>query len=253
MDQLAKKPSLMKRLLSAWSRHGAGGFLQLIGKNISYYSGELLSGRLFRKSEGGISEFDRAYGAETEGIREVGSLDIESENARHAVRYQPSPHGVASKILHGLPIDHRQYTFLDFGAGKGRLLLIAAEFPFQAVIGIEFSRELCEVAKNNIDSIAADMRVASRIECQHADVTAFPLPDTPLVCYFYNPFDAVIMQVVVDRLATSLKRVPREVYVVYVHPEHRALFEAVGRWQLIEEDEFHVVYRVRQSRLPRTP
>ena len=195
-----------------------------------------------------------AYGAETEGIREVGSLDIASDNARHAVRYQPTPHEVASKILHGLPIDHGQYTFLDFGAGKGRILLIAAEFPFQAVIGIEFSRELCQVAKNNIGNIAHEMRVALRIECQHADVTVFPLPDTPLVCYFYNPFDSVIMQVVIDRLAASLKHTPREIYIVYVHPEHRALFELAGCWQIVEEDEFHVIYRVRLLQLrPGTP
>lgn len=245
--------SLLNRLFSAWRRHGAAGFLRLIGKNVSYYTGELVSGRIFRKHGEDNSEFDQAYGTDTENIREVGSLDIKSDNARYAVRYQPSPHDLAHKIIHGLAIHHDQYTFLDFGAGKGRVLLIAAELPFQAVIGIEFSSELCAIANNNIAKIAPEMRAASKVECQLADATAFPLPETPLVCYFYNPFSAVIMKEVMDRLIASLKHKPRDIYVIYVHPEHRAIFDNAGYWDIVGEAEFHIVYRSRPHELETAP
>jgi hypothetical protein len=49
-----------------------------------------------------------------------------------------------------LNIDPRNFTFIDFGSGKGRVLLIAAGLPFKAVVGIEFSRELHEIAVQNI-------------------------------------------------------------------------------------------------------
>lgn len=244
--------SLIKRFSSAWKRHGVIGFASLLGKNITYYMGELLSGRLFRPVEQLTSEYDETHGTDTEGIREIGSLDIESDNARHAVRYQPSPPNLARQLIHGLAVKHHQFTFLDFGAGKGRVLMLAAELPFKAVIGVEFSRELCAVANRNLSTLPGEKRVAARIECQHADATAYPLPETPLVCYFYNPFGALIMQTVVDRLVASLAAHPREVYVIYLHPEHRAIFEATGCWEISTEGEFHIVYRPRpQNTLPR--
>ena len=41
-------------------------------------------------------------------------------------------------------------VFIDIGSGKGRVLLIAAEFGIKEVRGIEFSPVLCEIAKKNI-------------------------------------------------------------------------------------------------------
>jgi hypothetical protein len=70
-----------------------------------------------------VSEFDYAHGAGTGDICEVGSLDIVfSENARHAKRYQPSPHHWGTEIIRGLALGHAHFSFLDFGAGKGRII-----------------------------------------------------------------------------------------------------------------------------------
>jgi SAM-dependent methyltransferase len=239
---------IVKRLYSAWRRHSLGTLIQLIVKNIFYYLKELLSGRLFGESEEKKSEFDGTYGTDTEKIREIGSLDIASQNAQHAVRYQPSPQNFAAELIHALPIDYSQFIFIDFGAGKGRVLLIAAQLPFAAVIGIEFSQELCAVAIDNISKIVPNKR-AGRVECYYNDVTLYPLPESPLVCYFYNPFDRLIMQAVVDRLASSLKDKPREIYIIYVHPEHRAIFDAEAYWDAIDESSLHVIYHSRLDKL----
>lgn len=240
---------IVRRLYSAWSRHSLGTLCQLIVKNIFHYLKELLSGRLFLKSADQRSAFDIAYGTDTENIREIGSLDIDSKNARYAVRYQPSPQAFATEIIHALSINYSQFIFLDFGAGKGRVLLIAAELPFAAVIGIEFSQELCAVATDNISKIAPDKRIAGRVECHYDDVTLYPLPETPLVCYLYNPFDELVMRAVVDRLESSLKDKPREIYIIYVHPEHRALFDTKAYWDVMDESKFHVIYRARLDKL----
>lgn len=235
------------RLRSAVRRHSLATIPQLLAKNLVHFSRELLSGRLLRKQT--PSGFDLAHGTDTERICEVGSLNIESDNARHAVRYQPSPQALASKLINSLPIDHPRFTFLDFGAGKGRVLLIAAELPFSAVIGIEFSPRLCAVATSNIGRLAPGKRRAARVECHYDDVSRYPLPEVPLVCYFYNPFDAAIMRAVVDRLTASLKHSQRDVYVIYVHPEHRVLFDSAPHWSQIDHGQSHVVYRARLDRL----
>jgi SAM-dependent methyltransferase len=239
---------ILRRLYSAWKRHSLVTLLHLLVKNTFYYLRELLSGQLFRNAEE-ASEFDADYGTDTDRIREIGSLDIDSNNARYAVRYQPSPTGFAKDIIQSLPIDFTQFVFLDLGAGKGRVLLIAAQLPFAAVIGVEFCRELCTIASENISKMAPDKRLAGRVECQFNDVTLYAFPEVPLVCYFYNPFDQLIMGKIVDKLALSLKNQPREIYIIYIHPEHRNLFDAKVYWSVIDETKFHVTYRVRLDKL----
>lgn len=234
---------IVRRLLSAWNRHSPSTFFGLDVKYIFYFVGNL-----FRKTTDNPSGFDYAYGTETEKIREVGSLSIDSDNARHAVRYQPSPQTLASALIHALPIDHSQFTFLDFGAGKGRGLLVAAQLPFAAVTGIELSRELCAVSTDNIGKTASDKRIAGRIECHYDDVTRYPLPELPLVCNFYNPFDQIIMRKVKDRLVRSLKDKLREAYILYAHSEHRALFDGEAYWDVTEEGPLrHLSRPTRQS------
>jgi len=235
----------LKRLQSAWHRHSPGEFLILIHRNIVHHLKARLSKPLSPGSERERSQIDLDYGIDTDEIREIVSLEIESENARHAVRYQPSPQDLATSLIRALPIDHGRFAFLDFGSGKGRVLLIAAQFPFAAVIGIEFSRELCSIANRNLERLPVDKRQASVVECRCEDVIAYALPETPLVCYFYNPFDPVIMKSVVSKLESSLEDAPRDVYVIYVHPEHRSLFESTGHWLVVDEGSSHAVFRAR--------
>ena len=84
------------------------------------------------------------------GMREIGTLDVvSSAAARYAVRYDPSNPEVVRGLISKLQIDYSRFSFIDFGSGKGRVLLVAAGFPFKEVIGVEFSRELHEVALKN--------------------------------------------------------------------------------------------------------
>ena len=223
--------------------------MSLVGKNAYHYGAEILSGRIFARPEPDLSVFDNAHGTDTEAIREIGSLNIDSDNARHAVRYQPSPEDLATQVINSLPIDHDRFSFVDFGAGKGRVLLIAAQLPFAAVIGIEFSPELCEVAAANINAMEPKNRKAAIVECAFGDATSYPLPATALVCYFYNPFGQVVMEAVASKLSSSLVESPREMYVVYLHPEHRALFDADDAWENVDGGEFHAIYRSRSGRI----
>ena len=231
---------ILKRLVVAWKRQGTWKFIYLVSKNLRLYIEKLFSGDVLQSTT--ESEFDDDFGTDTEVIREIGSLDIAlSENALHAVAYEPSPYHITTKIIQELSIDHTRFSFLDFGSGKGRVLLIASQLPFKSVIGIEFSPELCEVAKGNIAKISPSKCAASWVECVHTDVMEYRLPGNPLVCYFYNPFDQVIMEVVVGRLVESLREIPREIYVIYLNAKYRMLFDNSGLWDVISESDLDVI------------
>src|SRR2546430_8863932 len=40
-------------------------------------------------------------------------------------------------------------VFIDFGSGKGRVLFVAAHYPFRKVIGVELSAKLNQIASSN--------------------------------------------------------------------------------------------------------
>jgi len=57
-----------------------------------------------------------------------------------------------SGVLSRLPRRYQDYTFVDFGSGKGKVVLLAPRLPFRKVIGLEFAQQLIAVAQRNIRS-----------------------------------------------------------------------------------------------------
>ncbi len=92
-------------------------------------------------------EFDTQYGTDTARSIPVGSLGIGGRSYTHAYQYEPSPVEDFVAILDSLPICFEQYTFIDIGSGKGRIILAAARWPFKEIIGVEISEILHNIAQ----------------------------------------------------------------------------------------------------------
>jgi hypothetical protein len=123
---------------------------------------------------------------------------------------------VVEGILRELGISERD-VFIDFGSGKGRMVLVAARFPFRRVIGVELSAKLNEVARENLE------RNRSRLICPDvalitADAGSYEIPDDVTVAYFANPFGPPLFGEVIDRLRASLERNPRRFALIYGVP-----------------------------------
>ena len=58
-----------------------------------------------------------------------------------------------------------------------------------------------------------------------ADAGAYQLPDGPLVIYFYNSFDEVVLGRVLANIRRSLEAHPRDIVLVCVNPVHRAVID----------------------------
>lgn len=227
---------LLKRIASAWRRHGPRQFVCLAIYNIAYRLRDAA-----RDPE--PDPFDASYGTETGGIREIGSLEIDSANARHAVRYQPSAAALVRRAIEGLGMDLSEFTFIDFGSGKGRVLMVAAGYPFRRVVGVEFSRELHETALRNISRLPSHLNRAGALSCICSDATEFELPESDLVCYFYNPFGPTVLGPLAERLAAHRTVRGRRVIVIYVDPQHREVFERTGGFETIRSEPPVLVLR----------
>ena len=133
-------------------------------------------------------------------------------------------------VIASLDIQCEGYTFIDFGSGKGRGLLLASGFPFKRIIGLEFSPALHGAAENNIQRYHSRAQKCTDIRSINRDFVNFTLPLEPLVLFFFDPCRARVVAEVLDRVRHSLVERPRPLYVAYVAPraEHERLFASSG-------------------------
>ena len=123
------------------------------------------------------------------------------------------PNAVAS-----LDVEHKDFTFIDLGSGKGRALVLALSYPFRRVVGVEFALELHRVAEANLISLATTGTDVRRVALCHADVTNFNFPEEPSVIYLYHPFEGDVMRKVVQRVLRAHAANPRPIFILYANP-----------------------------------
>jgi len=174
--------------------------------------------------------FDRLHGLETSSFAELNTLGIASANQAHGERYQPSPVHSLRRLLRRLDIDYATCTFIDFGSGKGRTLLIAGELPFRQVTGVEFGAELHAQATRNIARYGR--RAAQEVTSVHADATQFALPPGDLVLYFFNPFNRAVLDQVIANINAAVQAQPRKVILVYLYLPQRSWLSELDSFEL---------------------
>ena len=230
----------LKRLDYAWRRHGWRLFGPLLWQNIVYQIDRMRG----RRGRSDPTELDNKLGIDTYKIEPTALMQIDGENLLGGHGYQPVSEGQFRAAMSDLQIDMGRYTFIDYGSGKGRALLFATEFPFRRIIGVEYARELHEVATTNVARARGKLPGIERVECVWADATKFDPPPDPLLCFLYNPFDGVVMRALLDHLMRSVSASPRDVVITYVNPVHREAVDSHPAVTLLREGPSLVVYRM---------
>jgi SAM-dependent methyltransferase len=132
--------------------------------------------------------------------------------------YQATDPALFREMMASLPIEFDPFTFVDLGSGKGRTLLMASEYPFRRIVGVELIAELHRAAEENIRAYHSTTERCNRIETLLGDAREFEFPEEPLVLYLFNPLPERALSEVLQRLEKSLARVPRPAWVVYHNP-----------------------------------
>ena len=189
-------------------------------------------------------EFDERYGVDTGGVMEPGRLGVDSPSRRYAVACIASRPEEFRRTIEAVPIDHADFTFVDYGAGKGRAVLLASADPFRRVVGVEFSPALHAVAQRNVAAWRGERRCGA-VELVCADAAEWEPPEEPLACYFYNPFLAPMMERVLAKLRESLRRCPRPLYLFYCNPVEERVMAREAWLERVARGDLFAVYRAR--------
>ena len=177
-----------------------------------------------------VHPFDVAHGVETSGLIPATALLTGHANDQHVTAY----YGVAPSILRWLierwlvlrPSDSiERVTFIDIGAGKGRALLVASEYPFRSVLGIELNPGLAALANRNLEHWIATQPHQATPLLMEQDATEFYFPPTPCLLCLFHPFEAPVLRKLLRRIEAQFAARPGTLDLLYINSEHVSILD----------------------------
>jgi SAM-dependent methyltransferase len=157
--------------------------------------------------------------------------------------YQPTQPALFREMLDNLPIDFSAFVFVDLGSGKGRTLLMASDYPFKRIIGVELLPALHHIAQENLSKYNSNTQRCFDIVVMCQDARDFEFPPEPTLLYLFNPLPYPGLKRVIEKLEHSVRQHPRAVYVVYHNPLLEDVLARSKAWEKIGGTHQWVSYK----------
>jgi SAM-dependent methyltransferase len=180
-----------------------------------------------------VHPFDIQHGTDTGGYYSSADLHGKTLSIVYTTAYYGIAPSALASALSDLNIDYNEFTFVDVGCGKGRAMIVAAQFPFHSLWGVEISPELCEIARANL---ALRPEWANRSSIVHEDAASVTYPEGPVLIFMFHPFLAPVLRRVLANLEAQLRKSRRTTYVLYArNPRYTEVLERFPFLQEISE------------------
>ena len=138
-------------------------------------------------------------------------------------RYVPSTFAVVEATLDLISdeLNLEEDTFVDIGSGKGKVLIAAEKYGFNRVCGIEYTKNLHDIAQDNLKRLGIEHKAQSL----NADASTHTFKDDEKVLYFFNPFIGKLLDDCIDNILASSAHSSR--LIIYVNPVEMEKFDKV--------------------------
>ncbi len=183
--------------------------------------------------------WDEFYSVETESSE--GGLSWHALKPPFCHEYSPSSLRAFHALMCLVQTDFVDDVFIDFGSGKGRIILGAQEYPLKRIIGVELQESLCCIARSNYHSWRG-RRVCNSVEIVCRDAVEYEIPADAAIFYMYNPFRGQVLKSVIDRIVDSINKYPRRGWLLvnnYKHLENLNVSRSRLRLIDVPQDEKH--------------
>lgn len=191
--------------------------------------------------------FDLRYQIDTINTEQLENLEIASPNKAYGVYYEGTNAYIFQKMISHVELEPSQVTFVDFGSGKGKAMFMAAERGFRKVIGVEFSIELVEICRKNLEVFKAKSKSKTEFEILHMDASEYEIPADANLLFFSNPFNEALTNKVIGNILRSYDRNPRETWVVHLYPQGNMAFVRHPRFEVRHEAPEGYILRLKPA------
>jgi len=162
--------------------------------------------------------FDKRHRVETareELLKDMGVAVNDVDRGNYA--YRVTWGWLIKEAIAQLDIDHSRYSFIDYGSGKGKALLMASDYPFKTIIGLEYARRLHDIAVENCRTYHNPNQKCRSLEPVLGDALHYTPPSGPIVCFMCNPFDEATLRSVFNRWRARYESGEREIRILYLN------------------------------------
>jgi SAM-dependent methyltransferase len=185
-----------------------------------------------------LHPFDQRYGVDTSGLIGGGDLRTGHKNDVFNTAYYGMAPSRFRRVMENWIADSghaaiSQYSFVDLGCGKGRPVMMASEFQFRQVIGVELNASLAKTAEANLTVWTGVGRAVCPVQILCQDATEFSFPEGPCLLYLFNPFAAPVVKRLIERLESEFADRPGLLDVIYFNPEAGEVFDAHAGFKLL--------------------
>ena len=125
------------------------------------------------------------------------------------------------------------YSLVDIGCGKGRVLMLASEIAFREIVGVELNPRLARVAEKNLRKWLRRPRACGNVRVAVQDVLSAPLPDGPVAVFYFNSFEREMAEIWLARLGEIARGRSYPLDLIYIHPEFDGLVRRVPGMEVL--------------------
>jgi hypothetical protein len=176
--------------------------------------------------------FDRRFATDTGLSFRLSDLKAVGGDVQALWRYNPTLAAPFGRLITATELPFHDYVFIDLGSGKGRALMLASDYPFRRIVGVELSPRLHRIAERNLAIYRSPRQRCKRFELRCMDAGDFEFPLEPTLLYLFQPFPRDVFGRVLERLARSLMNHPRAFRLVYQNPLFHSLVLDTGLFSL---------------------
>jgi hypothetical protein len=202
------------------------------------------AGKLLKSRDQLIHPFDRVHRVDTSGLFYAPDLQSGHAHDRHSAGYYATAPSLFERAmarwtdtLPSVGLRLKSYTFLDIGCGKGRIVLLASQHPFSAIVGVELNSQLARIARKNLKSWMRGSPACRNIEILNQDIFSVELPDGPLLLYLFNSFESELVGMLLDKLVAISALRSDPIDLIYIHPEYDQLVRRSPQIKLLVDEE----------------
>lgn len=219
--------------------------MQKIDKQYGYYDKALLEKIIPCRIEGLKAKYyDSKFRIQTQA-------EVELLNERKInFSYEPTPYSFLEYFFTMNPFCSSDHI-VDFGCGKGRVIVMASYFSCKSITGIEINDSLYADLSANIKAYQESSRCRTKFCLINDDAANVEIDNSANIFFFSNPFHLKIYIKVVSQIKKSLLRTNRPISIVLYMP-HRSTLDYLNRldWLKIADTELaygnlslYVVYK----------
>ena len=160
--------------------------------------------------------YEKQFGIET--------AQFKKSNSTKFYHYQGASYLVLLKFLPEIFKQTQAFTFFDIGCGRGRAVFVAESCGYTNLIGIDLDEQLIISATNNIEKYTQKSNpdnYRNQFTFIVANAIEFNYKNEPTVYFLFNPFNAEVLEKVLEKIYNSTTS---ETYFIYMNPKHARAF-----------------------------